>query len=56
MACLSLLTPERPPASVGDVHPGYFDRLAASTHALAMRGCEAGSNDAAQQLDRKSMR
>jgi hypothetical protein len=38
------------------MHSGYFDRLTASTHALALRGCEAGSNDVDQQLDRKPMR
>jgi hypothetical protein len=50
------LTPERPPARVGDVHPGHFDRLAASTHALALHGCEAGSNNVDQQLDCKPVR
>jgi hypothetical protein len=50
------LTPERPPARVGDVHPGHFDRLAASTHALALHGCEAGSNNVDQQLDCKTVR
>ena len=38
------------------MHPGHFDRLAASTHALALHGCEAVSNNVDQQLDRKPVR
>jgi hypothetical protein len=38
------------------VHPGHFDRLAASTHALALHGCEAGSNNVDQHLDSKPVR
>jgi hypothetical protein len=55
-ASLRPLTLERPPASVSDMHSGHFDRLAASTHALDLRGCEASPDHVGQQVDRKPMR
>jgi len=38
------------------MHSGHFDRLTASTHTLALRGCEAGPDHVSQQVDRKAMR
>jgi hypothetical protein len=51
-ASLRPLTPERPPASVSDMHSG----LAAKKRALDLRGCEASPDHVGQQLDRKPMR
>jgi hypothetical protein len=45
------LTPERPPASVSDMHSS----LAATMRALDLRGCEASPEHVGQQLDRKPM-
>jgi hypothetical protein len=35
---------------------GHFDWLTASTHALALRGYEAGPDHVSEQVDRKPMR
>jgi hypothetical protein len=45
----SITSSARPSSGSGTLRPS----ATASTHALALRGCEAGSNDVDQQLDRK---